>query len=597
MMASMASLSTPYSSSFLGQKEVRSTPTSGKVFLRGAHPTKAMYGWANSRSKRKPPPVAADGVLNVGKDLGFRRDLHEHYTVPDPQTTVPLGMGSYGVVMKVSCKETGTEYAMKSIPKTPPNKRESKSPNAYLQKLENEVKVMQHVGPSLNVVYLYNVFEDDTHIHLVLEYCRGGELWRRIRNGKYSEAYAAKIIRSILRVVAQCHAKNVIYRDIKPDNFLFLNTRQDSPLKATDFGLATYYTPGEVLTRRCGTPSYLAPEVVMRKYGPEADNWSTGVTVYQLLSGKLPFSSQRGSIKEVLRAVLEDPVVLDDEFWTTKISDGARDLTTRLLDRNPATRLTAQEALEHPWVLAGGEAPDTPLCGSVVQRLQRFGTFPMLKRTVLRYIAPIMLQEDSTLGSLVQVNELYSIFREFDRAGDGRLTLQDLMLGLDKAGYSVDDSEIEQLMTHMDVNRDGVVYYDEFLATMIDWLQVEQYDSEHFHHLVDRAFNTLDGQDQGVIDRRSIGRLLCQQDDTAEECAFIVDKCMGEADTDGDGYISREDFFTLLHTDDHDMLDQYDDRIEHLHMSMDNIEGDGRLVVPKEDNTLYGADGEPMTKS
>ena len=72
------------------------------------------------------------------------------------------------------------------------------------------------------------------------------------------------------------------------------------------------------------------------------------------------------------------------------------------------------------------------------------------------------------------MNELYSIFREFDTNGDGKLTLKDLRLGLDKAGYAVDDSEIEQLMVHMDVNRDGVVYYDEFLATMIDWLQVEQ---------------------------------------------------------------------------------------------------------------------------
>mmetsp|Transcript_1526 Transcript_1526/g.2178 ORF Transcript_1526/g.2178 Transcript_1526/m.2178 type:complete len:508 (+) Transcript_1526:250-1773(+) len=482
-------------------------------------------------------------------------------------------MGSYGVVTKVKDKKTGETYALKSIPKLPPNKREKNSPRSYINKLISEVKVMQHVAPSLNVVYLYDVFEDATHIHLLMEYCRGGELWKRIRTGKYSEAYAASIMRSILQVLAQCHAKNVIYRDVKPDNFLFLTTDDDSPLKATDFGLATYFVPGETLTRRCGTPSYLAPEVVNRAYGPEADCWSAGVTAYQLLSGHLPFrDSRRATIKEVLKAVVEDPIILDDDFWTKQISDSARDFTSRLLDRDPKTRLTAAQALDHPWVKRGGTASTDPLCGSAVQRLQRFGTFPVLKRQVLRFMAPIMLQEDSKLAGVVQTKELFETFKKFDHGVDGHLHVSDLKEGLDEAGYIVTLDEVKQLVHAVDMDRNGDMSYQEFLATMIDWNKVEEYDPMHFSSLVNRAFDELDEEKLGVIGKHSIERMLCDEDCSAEACSLMVSRCMEEADKDGDGAITREEFYEIVHTENDDVLGRYDNRHHDIITKYDTLD-------------------------
>ena len=107
----------------------------------------------------------------------------------------------------------------------------------------------------------------------------------------------------MLRTAAQCHSRGIIFRDIKPDNFLFLTPAPNAPLKATDFGLAGKLPPeGERLTRRCGTPSYMAPEVINRSYGAEADVWSCGVVAYQLLTGRLPFIdvvNPRPNAKEV----------------------------------------------------------------------------------------------------------------------------------------------------------------------------------------------------------------------------------------------------------------------------------------------------------
>jgi len=500
------------------------------------------------------------------KDLGFRRDLHQVYNVPDPSMTVPLGTGSYGVVNKVTKKSTGEEFAMKTIPKQPPNERESKSPQSYLEKLVSEVRVMQHIGPSLNVVYLYEVFEDESHIHLVMEYCRGGELWARIRTGKYSEAYAAQIMRSILQVLAQCHGKNVIYRDVKPDNFLFLTSDDKSPLKATDFGLATYFTEGEVITRRCGTPSYLAPEVVMRNYGPEADLWSAGVTLFQLLSGRLPFrdAHRRATVKDVLRAVVEDEITLDDEFWTTKISSSARDLVARLLDRNPKTRITASEALNHPWLLeTDGDASTTPLDGSIVQRLQRYSTFPSLKRQVLRFIAPSLLQEDHSLDMVVQAKDLYQIFKQFDYHKHGHLENEDLLKGLQESGYNVTAEEVKQLISAVDVDHNGMINYEEFLTTMIDWSLVEQHDSNHFHELVDELFDSLDRNHSGGIEREEMKDLMCREGMSDDECEIMIEQAMDQADAKGDGVIDKEEFFKFVHTEVTDNLSQYADRVEH----------------------------------
>ena len=115
---------------------------------------------------------------------------------------------------------------------------------------------MRKIGSSLSIVYLYDSFEDNDAVHLLMDLCEGAELLGAIRKGAtYTEADAAELVRSVIRTAAQCHSRGIIFRDIKPDNFLFERDEPGSPLKATDFGLAGLITPGERLQRRCGTPS------------------------------------------------------------------------------------------------------------------------------------------------------------------------------------------------------------------------------------------------------------------------------------------------------------------------------------------------------
>lgn len=242
---------------------------------------------------------------------------------------------------------------------------------------------------------------DDASLHIVMECCDGGGVLERARAGRLDERGVARVSRAVLRFLAQAHAKRVVFRDVKPDNFLFLTDSDASPVRATDFGLATRLPAPRAgsdddaaLASRTGTPVYMAPEVVRQCYGPKADVWSAGVLVYQLLTGRLPFwesvsGAREGgkeggarfcfvfvfapvasshppsnplppssphtrpsgaTLQDVWAAILNDPV----DLTSPDLPPGAVALLSRLLVRDPAKRASAAEALAHPWLADAG---------------------------------------------------------------------------------------------------------------------------------------------------------------------------------------------------------------------------------------------------
>jgi len=502
---------------------------------------------------------AAEAHSPEEKDFGFKRNLEERYEVADPAFTPPLGAGAYGIVRLARERSTGRAYAVKTISKTP---RKIGAPlPPYWNKIQLEVEIMKHIGPSLNIVYLYDVFEDNSSVHLVLEIMRGGDLWKRITPGEYSERFAAGVLRSMLRTVSQCHTRHVIYRDIKPDNFLFESDEPDAPLKATDFGLAAYFVEGENLTRLCGTPSYMAPEVIRKNYGPSADLWSCGVVAYQLLTGTLPFGDEinvRPTAQVVMRNIIDKDVPLDNPALDD-VSPLAKDFVSKLLTKDPDARMTAREALEHPWVREdGNEAPDTPLRGSVVRRLQRYATTGVLKRAVLR-----LLVEAAPSSLIGRVDELRGLFGDFDADASGSLTTDELEVGLREAGYQISAAEVGQLLHSVDTDGSGRIEYPELAAALLDWrdLKTNVLGRAKFVDWAMKAFELLDRDGNGVIDVQELAQLVCTPEDTEESCNLAVAQAIREADLDGDGCVDREEFLSLMLSGDDDSLDQYDARL------------------------------------
>ncbi|KAG2655692.1 hypothetical protein PVAP13_1KG031400 [Panicum virgatum] len=292
----------------------------------------------------------AAAAAPVRVEFGYERDFEARFEVGRL-----LGHGQFGYTFAATDRQSGDRVAVKRI-----DKAKMTRPVA-VEDVKREVKILKALKGHENIVHFYNAFEDDSYVYIVMELCEGGELLDRIlakKNSRYSEKDAAVVVRQMLKVTAECHLRGLVHRDMKPENFLFKSNKEDSPLKATDFGLSDFIKPGRKFHDIVGSAYYVAPEVLKRRSGLESDVWSIGVITYILLCGRRPFwdKTEDGIFKEVLRNKPD----FRKRPWSS-ISPGAKDFVKRLLVKNPRARLTAAQALSHPWVREGGEGSIEPL--------------------------------------------------------------------------------------------------------------------------------------------------------------------------------------------------------------------------------------------
>lgn len=214
--------------------------------------------------------------------------------------------------------------------------------------VSREVCILRMLQGHENIVNFVDAYEDNSNVYIVMELCNGGDLGNHIldKGGRFSEENAIPLVWQILSSVAYMHSLNVIHRDLKPENFLFATCADEkrSLLKAIDFGLSGKCHPQEVLEDIVGSPYFVAPEVLKKAYDLKADQWSVGVITYVLLVGSRPFYGRTES--EIFKAVLgEEP-----DFEAANISRDAKDFLSKLLTRDVKSRLTAAQALDHPWL-------------------------------------------------------------------------------------------------------------------------------------------------------------------------------------------------------------------------------------------------------
>lgn len=252
-----------------------------------------------------------------------------------------LGEGCQGVVRRAVRKNTGEEFAVKLVPK---GDMTSSNPLA-LKRMRAEAALMASLQDCPHVARLLATFEDDHHLHIVMELITGGSLQEKMAEGKMNEDRSRQLMHGILSFLQDCHHKKIAYGDVKPANFM-LTEGQEPAVKAIDFGCSQKLIPGLFLRSRVGSPLFMAPEVHLGAYGLEADMWSAGVLLYQLLSGTLPFVSIEDG--EIVEVGLHLGFSLDGDEWAN-ISQDAKDLVTALLVRSREDRLTASKALASTW--------------------------------------------------------------------------------------------------------------------------------------------------------------------------------------------------------------------------------------------------------
>ncbi|KAJ1416152.1 Serine/threonine-protein kinase, active site [Sesbania bispinosa] len=376
---------------------------------------------SNGISDRKPNPPPS----SVGRVLGRpMEDVRSTYIFGRE-----LGRGQFGVTYLVTHKVTKEQFACKSIATRKLVHRDD------LEDISREVQIMHHLTGHLNIVELKAAYEDRHSVNLIMELCAGGELFDRIiSKGHYSERAAANLCRQIVTVVHNCHTMGVMHRDLKPENFLFLSKDENSPLKATDFGLSVFFKPGDVFKDLVGSAYYVAPEVLRRSYGPEADIWSAGVILYILLSGVPPFWAEKE--QGIFDAILRGHIDFASDPWPS-ISSSAKDLVKKMLRADPKERLSAVEVLDHPWMKEDG-ASDKPLDIAVLTRMKQFRAMNKLKKVALKVIAE-NLSEEEIIG-------LKEMFKSMDTDNSGTITFEELKAGLPKLGTKISESEVRQLM-------------------------------------------------------------------------------------------------------------------------------------------------------
>ncbi|RRT82461.1 hypothetical protein B296_00002000 [Ensete ventricosum] len=346
-----------------------------------------------------------------------------------------LGRGQFGVTHLVTNRATGEVLACKSIATRKLTHRDD------LEDVRREVQIMHHLTGHRNIVELRGAFEDRRSVNLVMELCEGGELFDRIiSRGHYSERAAAALCREIVNVVHCCHSMGVMHRDLKPENFLFLNKREDSPLKATDFGLSTFFKHGDVFRDVLGSAYYIAPEVLRRNYGPEADIWSAGVIVYILLAGVPPFwAAEVASFispendEGIFAAILHGHIDFSADPWPT-ISSGAKDLMKKMLRTDPKERLTAAEIL------------------SKIYKFQLFYVMRLKAQNLIgiQILSYIVIAESLSDEEIMGLKEM---FKSMDTDNSGTLTVEELKAGLPKLGnlgIKISESEVKQLIEALD---------------------------------------------------------------------------------------------------------------------------------------------------
>ncbi|GJP29496.1 hypothetical protein CLOM_g16916 [Closterium sp. NIES-68] len=223
---------------------------------------------------------------------------------------------------------------------------------------KKEVEVLERLQGHPGVVRLYDVVDDAQHTHIVMQLCQGPSLKDRIaQKGTMSEREAARVMRSVVGVLAYCHDRGIVHRDVKDCNFIFLSNDPASPLVAIDFGLATFYSPDKRLHEVAGSPCFVAPEVLRVRggggYGPGADVWSAGVLLHLLLAGRVPFDGV--TIMDVFRAVASAPLDLTSPPLQS-LSPEAKDLLALVLTRDVTKRPSARDVLCHPWMMQDSDA-------------------------------------------------------------------------------------------------------------------------------------------------------------------------------------------------------------------------------------------------
>jgi len=429
-----------------------------------------------------------------------------------------LGAGYSGEVkMATSRSQPGLRVAVKTfqLDNLASEKREQ---------LENEVEnylSMDHP----HITRLYDVYESKHQLHLVMECMDGGELFDRVTEKKrFSEDEAIDALRQMLLALNYIHSHGIVHRDIKLENFIF-DKKGSGHLKLIDFGFSKMWDPSdeEKMTSSLGTISYVAPEVLNKSYTSQCDLWSLGVIAFILLSGYMPFS---GSDANQVRNISRGKYLVKPERWAN-VSEEAKSFVHALMEVDPSKRLTAQQALEHPWISKNRQSRSGEVSVEVAEALRQFSQVSKFRRCCMEMLAWSLSNDERA--------KVRDTFLTLDTNQQGTITLGELKSVMVDKLHVTDERETLRVFEALDYNHDQEIHYSDFLAAMVD-TQINLNTD-----LLYAAFRRFDTDGSGFITLSNLKEVLGSRVEGEKVEAF-----MDDVDQNKDGQISFEEFAAYL---------------------------------------------------
>ena len=470
-----------------------------------------------------------ESFISISNKL-FITDISEFLPSKKYKILDKLGSGSFGKVYLAQNKFTKEKVAMKEI---------KKSNKDLLSdgEIKDEIDILKSLDhPDIvRIIESYNT--KDSYV-LVTEYCEGGELYDQVRN-QLSETQIAVIFKQLLSGLAYLHSHNIVHRDLKLENILIQEIEKSKTtaedlftIKIIDFGTARIFDNKTKPQSIVGSSYYIAPEVLNQKYGKECDLWSVGVILYMFVVGHAPFD---GCDDEEITGNIQKGIYKKDDKRWKKASKDVKDLIQKLLIYSPKKRLTALQALKHPWFkitdsnILYDNVPKNDII-DCIRNLLTYNISSKLEELVLAYII-------HNIPRPKQSKSCIKLFKLVNEVGDGKLLKRELKktLLLFVSEDFLNKYDFDEQFSLIDGDKKGYINYEEFLRACLDRKKILT------DNILKYAFSFFDPNNTGFIRKKRMKSFFGNR---VDENTFK--NIFDEIDSDKDGKINFQDFKAML---------------------------------------------------
>ena len=441
-----------------------------------------------------------------------------------------LGSGSFGSVYLAKNKFTNEKVAMKQIKKSSANLLSD-------GEITDEIEILKNLDHP-DIVRIIESFNTKNSYILITEYCEGGELFDQVKN-QLSETQIAVIFKQILSGLAYLHSNNIVHRDLKLENILIHEIEKSKTtgeelfnIKIIDFGTARIFDKKRNPQSIVGSSYYIAPEVLRQKYNKECDLWSVGVILYMFIVGHAPFDGCDDD--EITTNIQRGVYRKNDKRWI-KASKEVKDLIQKLLTYRPSQRLSAIQALNHPWfkITDSNILYDNVPKGDVINCIKNLLTYNInnkLEELFLAYIIHNIPRNKDSKSAI-------KLFKLVNENKDGKLQKNELkktLLNFVTESFLI-QNDFDEKFEMMDGNNKGYINYEEFLRACLNRKKILTDNILHY------AFNYFDNEKSGFIKKNKMKRIFENRIDN-----YVFQTIFDEIDLDKDGKINFDDFKNLL---------------------------------------------------